>query len=162
MRKKLIRAVTACCLLMAALSCRREDPVRGTHLQVGEKVPEFSAVTLDGKAVSNRDLLGKPSVIVLFDSTCPDCQRQMPAIQDYHERSSGTVSFLAIARKDTPESAQEYWENHGYSIPVVAEGSRRLFDLFDRGSASGVPQVYLCDASGTVTGYYDQFNLYQP
>ena len=44
-------------------------------------------------------------------------------------------------------------------MPVAAPGNRETFNLFDRGSKSGVPQVYVTDKEGRVTLYGNDHNI---
>ena len=60
----------------AMLSCVKDK--QSSPVGVGESIPPFATVTMKGQNVSDKDLLGKPSVVVLFSTTCPDCHRQLP------------------------------------------------------------------------------------
>jgi thiol-disulfide isomerase/thioredoxin len=155
------KSILLLAIFLLAASCVKTHTPTGEHLQVGERLPSFSAVTVDGKAVSDESLIGTPSVVVLFDSTCPDCHRQLPEIQRLKDASSGSILFLAISRNDDAQTVRRYWADNGYTIDVVPKDGQGLFDLFDRGSRSGVPQVYFCEVQNTVTAYYDQYNLYR-
>ena len=155
------KSILSLAIILLSFSCVKTHTPEGEHLQVGERLPAFSAVTVNGKAVSDETLLGAPSVVVLFDSTCPDCRRQLPEIQRLKDASSGSILFLAISRNDDAETVRRYWTDNGYTIDVVPKDGQSLFDLFDRGSRSGVPQVYFCEVQNTVTAYYDQYNLYR-
>ena len=57
-----------------------------TMLQIGDKMPAFSAADETGKIVTNNDLIGKPTVIYFYpkDST-PGCTAEACNIRDnYH------------------------------------------------------------------------------
>lgn len=101
------------------------------------------------------NLKGKPSIIILFETTCPDCHAQLPEIERLHNTSGETVNVLAIARGEKAAAVTAFWKAFGYSMPVAAPGNRTIYDLFDRGSQTGVPQVYISDTEGTVIGYAD-------
>ena len=140
-RDKVMRPLRQLIITLAALcavSCAKETGADGEHVSVGETIPAFTVTTMDGATVSAATMLGKPSVIVFFDTTCPDCQRQLPEIEAVWRELEGSINAVAIAREQGPD-------------PVP--GNRRTFNLFDRRSKSGVPQVFVTDKDGRVTLY---------
>lgn len=152
----LIAAIAA----LLALSCNKQPVPEGPrHLQVGEQVPAFSVVTLDGKTVSDETLKGKRSLIVLFSTTCPDCHKQLPDIQQALKITGSSMNYIAIARDEDGETVSTFWKKNKYTVPVAAPGDRTVYDLFDRGSGTGVPQVYVLDEKGTVVDCSDDKEL---
>lgn len=138
---------------LSAVSCAKETGADREHVSVGETIPAFTVTTMDGATVSTSTLLGKPSVIVFFDTTCPDCHRQLPEIEKVWRAFKGSIGAIAIAREQGPVPVRDYWHGNGLTMPVAAPGNRETFNLFDRGSKSGVPQVYVTDKEGRVTLY---------
>lgn len=146
--------------LLAALllgACTTEQlPER---IQPGERVPEFRTHTIGGVNVASSDLLGKPGLVVFFSTTCPDCKVQMPEVEAAYRRLGDDVAFLAIAREEDEQTVSRYWKDAGYTVPVAAPGNRDLYNLFDRGSGSGVPLVVFFNEEGYVTGSSDDKSL---
>lgn len=143
-------------LLLAALAapaCVKDG--RGVPVGPGECIPPFSTMTLEGRTVTDRDLLGKPSVVIFFSTTCPDCHRQLPEAEAVHIAAGEDANVLAIAREEDRETVSAFWTRNGFTMPCAAPGDRRIYDLFDRGSRSGVPLVYLTDGKGVVIGFTD-------
>jgi peroxiredoxin len=143
-------------LLLATLllaSCVK-DP-QGERIQPGERLPQFSLATLSGQTVTTDDLLGKPSAVILFTTTCPDCKRQLPEVEAVWELQKDDVNVLAIARDEDRTTVSAYWQSAKYTMPASAPGDRKTYDLFDRGSRSGVPLLFLCDIRGTVVRVAD-------
>ena len=164
--RKFISVITLVALLMLAFtSCSRtgpelvEEPV--THLQIGDKLPEFSVITHSGYTVSTETLYGKESVVILFDSTCPDCQPYVKMMQLAYIKAKSKINFIAIARDEDEKTIRKYWMKNGYTMPVATPGERTIYNLFDRGSQSGVPQIYYSTTEGIVQAYLDcdGFNL---
>jgi peroxiredoxin len=136
------------CTALLLASCVKEE--QGTRLQPGDRLPEFKTYTLTGRNVSSADLAGKPSVIILFSTTCPDCHRQLPEVEAAYAKAGRDATFLAIARDEPAETVEAFWKKSGYSMPAAAPGNRTIYDLFDRGSKTGVPQVYISDGQGVI------------
>ena len=145
---KRIAAITALLSFILAPSCVKDTP--GVRLQAGDSLPEFRTVTVTGQDAGTRTLLGKPSAVILFSTTCPDCHRQLPEAESAFRSLGDAVNMLAVARDETEKAVSPFWTASGYTIPVAAPGNRSVYDLFDRGSRSGVPLMFLSDSEGTV------------
>jgi len=148
-----LRKVIITLAALSTVSCLKETGTDGKHVGVGEVIPAFTVTTLDGTTTGSDALLGKPSVIVFFDTTCPDCQRQLPEIEAVWRELEGSINAVAIAREQGPDPVRDYWSGNDLTMSVAAPGNRRTFNLFDRGSKSGVPQVFVTDKDGRVTLY---------
>ncbi len=133
---------------LACLSCVKDG--RGVPIGPGDSIPSFSTFTTKNQNVTDKDLLGKPSVIVLFSTTCPDCRRQLPEVEAAWTTSGESINVLAVARDEKKETVSAYWSESRFTMPVAAPGNRRIYDLFDKGSGTGVPQVYVADEKGTI------------
>ena len=142
------KAFLATLILTALPSCVKDHT--GTCLQEGEQLPEFTAILTGGQTVTSDDLTKKPSLVILFTTTCPDCHRQLPEVQSAWELLSEDANFLAVARGEGCETVEAFWKASGLTIPVSAPGDRTVYDLFDRGSGTGVPQVYISATGGKV------------
>ena len=62
-------------------ACIKEGPI-GYELQVGDMLPDFEVVMNDYSKVSDDDLSKGVSVIMFFHTSCPDCQKALPVMQD--------------------------------------------------------------------------------
>ena len=133
---------------LLVISCVKEHT--GKPLMAGEQLPAFVTTSIDGRTVRSTDLLGKPSAIILFDTTCPDCHQQLPVLDDLWRGHADRLNVLAIARSEETATVASFWSSAGYTMPVAAPGNRSIYNLFDRDSGTGVPQVYVSDATGTV------------
>src|SRR3972149_6681513 len=56
------------------------DPPHAGPLQAGEQVPDFSAPGLDGTRISWDDYRGAPTVLAVWASWCPHCQKELPVL----------------------------------------------------------------------------------
>lgn len=135
-------------VLTVCASCVKEES--RDALPEGERIPQFELTLLDGTDISSGDLLGRPSVLVFFSTTCPDCHRQLPEVESAYTVVGEGAAFIAIARDEGPETVGKHWTENGYTMPVSAPGDRTVYDLFDRGSHSGIPLLFISDAQGVV------------
>lgn len=152
--------VTVLLLSLVIPSCTRQG--RGEHVALGESVPFFSVTSTDGRDYSSETILGHRALIVFFDTWCPDCKEELPQVQHAFDILSGadvSFSMLAISRKSDERSVKDFWLANGLTIPVAVPGNTSVFELFDRGSGTGVPQGYLVDEEGVVRGFFSDKNL---
>jgi len=128
-----------------------DDPDVSSIVRVGDLLPDFSVEVIDGSSrtlFNNRDLEGT-TIIVFFHTTCVDCQRELPELNDYYLRHRQDPGFqmVAIAREESEESIASYWKQHNLSIPYSPQTDRRIYNLF---ATQFIPRVYICSAKGIV------------
>lgn len=138
-------------LLSSLLSCIREDS-KGADLETGDRLPDFEIVMNDGSVVSDESLKGSVSVIVFFNTLCPDCQKELPIIQDiYDEYVLEGVSFALVSREEGADSIEPYWRENGLYMPYSAQNDRRVYERFAR---SRIPRIYINDKDGIIRYIY--------
>ena len=135
------------CSLQACIS---DEPRQGTDLLPGDSLPVFSVTLTDGSVISNKSLEGKRSLIVFFNTSCPDCQQELPVIQEIYDIIKDDDRFvcLAISRQEGEESVEEYWAANNFTIPVSPQLSRDIYNLF---ASSGIPRIFISDTTGIIT-----------
>ena len=96
-------------------------PRRADALAVGERVPDFVAPALGGGVVRWRDRDGAPTVLVVWASWCPHCQRLLPSLvrvaQDYPDVRLLTVT-TAIGRYGGPSPAEVVARGPAFPVAV--------------------------------------------
>ncbi len=122
------------------------------RVNVGDRVPLFTVdVVNDGvhSTFSTAQLTGE-TVIVFFNTTCPDCQRDLPKLNQYYLKHKVDEGFqmVAISREEGEEDVAAYWKDNGLQIPYSAQNDRRIYELF---ASSIIPRVYFVSAQGIVT-----------
>ena len=144
-------------MALLALSCNAvndgDDTNVKEYVKVGDRVPTFSVETVlaDGStATFTTARLTGETVIVLFNTSCGDCQRGLPRMNDYYLQHCGDKGFqmVAISREEGAESVAAYWKEQGLSIPYSAQTDRRIYNLF---ASSIIPRTYFCSADGIIT-----------
>ena len=118
-------------------------------IEVGDRVPQFSAEGLDGTSFNSTSFTGKRSLLVLFVTTCPDCRRELPQIEWVRSQTKDNPNILmaAISREEEKSVVQDFWESEGFSIPVYLDPDRSIFSKF---AGSTVPRIYIINKSGVV------------
>lgn len=139
-------------LLITGCSSIEDDNEVTERVNVGDRVPSFSVdVVTDGiiSTFSTAQLTGE-TVIVFFNTTCPDCQRDLPKLNQYYLKHKNDKGFqmVAISRAEGEDSVAAYWKDNGLQIPYSAQSDRRIYELF---ASSIIPRIYFVSAKGIVT-----------
>ena len=145
-------ALMLLCLLMTGCSSIEDDNEVTERVNVGDRVPLFTVdVVNDGvhSTFSTAQLTGE-TVIVFFNTTCPDCQRDLPKLNQYYLKHKVDEGFqmVAISRAEGEEDVAAYWKDNGLQIPYSAQNDRRIYELF---ASSVIPRIYFVSAQGIVT-----------
>lgn len=113
----------------------------------GDNAPLFSATLLDGTAVSLADYRGEYMMLILFSHTCPDCKT---LLDDLHSGGMA-MTVLAVGRDATTTQLQEYCSKNGYTVDMIADNNRAIFNLY---ATTYVPRVYIIDPQGVIEKMY--------
>lgn len=143
-----IRGVVSAAVFMLFLCGCIRDREEGAFLREGDMLPEFEAVMSDGSCVSGEMLRKRVSCIVFFNTSCPDCRKELPSIQRlYDGYASKGVSFAVISRSEGYSSVMDYWSRNGLEMPFSAQDTRHVYSLF---ANSGIPRVYMSGKDGII------------
>ncbi|MEV6370141.1 redoxin domain-containing protein [Micromonospora musae] len=72
---------------------------------VGSRVPAFEATTIDGSAITDRDLVdGGVAVVGFFSTKCPPCREQLPRFVELVARR-GYSSAITVVIDDSDDPA---------------------------------------------------------
>ena len=96
-------------------------------LQIGDKMPQFAVENQDGVIVSDKDLIGKPTVIYVYpkDST-PGCTAEACNIRDnYHSFLARGYQVYGLS-KDSPASHQRFIAKYSLPFPLLSDPTTEL------------------------------------
>ena len=144
--------------LTMASSCITDSEPSGGNIAVGDSLPDFSVTLDNGRTVSTSSLRGKTAVIIFFNTSCPDCRREFPVIQEVWQQieNDPNITLFAIAREEEASSIASYWENYGLTFPWSPQSGREIYSLF---AAAGIPRIYIANPQGTVTTIFTDTDM---
>lgn len=147
------------CLLI--MSCIGEDHDEDKGISVGDFLPHFmvKAMICDNAdwrfceetvEITSDDFLGKMGVIVFFNTSCEDCQRELPSVQKWYDSIKGDEGYevICISREEHEESIHDYWKKNDLTLPYSAQTDRTIYNLF---AQTGIPRVYIINKEGVIT-----------
>ena len=142
-----IPALLATVVLLSG--CVIGEKKEAESLLPGAPMPLFSAAGGNAGSITASDLSGKRTLVVLFRTTCPDCQRELPKVEAAF-RAVGTeanIRFVAITKEANAAIAvTDYWTLNDYTMPWYIDDGV-AFTGFD---VHYVPTLYLFGTDGKV------------
>ena len=133
--------------LLLFTSCINQKEPPGADLQVGDKIPAFTIELNDGRLLSHSDFLKGSWLICFFNTSCPDCRKELYNLQLAIHNSQ----LVCIAREQSAESIERYWKENGLTLPYSAQTDRAIYNLF---ATRGIPRIYITQ-DGIITKAYD-------
>jgi len=139
------------------------EPDQGDFtIKTGERCPDFSVATSDGSTVTTSSLRGEKSLLVFFNTSCPDCQRELPQIQALYDEvreKKIPLRILCIARNENASSISSYWAKHSLSLLFSPQEDTKVFNLF---ADYGIPRLYLISEDLVIVDQWDENNAPSP
>ncbi len=111
----------------------------GTGLQTGQMLPPAQLVALDGRLVDTRSWNGAPTLLVLFQSTCRACEREIEGLKEVASSFPGLGIHLLALDSAAPRIPTGF--------PVLADPSGQFLRKVRRVI---VPTLYLLNTEGRV------------
>ena len=115
---------------------------------IGKPAPAFDLPLLHmpGQRLALADLRGKPFVLNVWGSWCPECRVEHPVISRF--AYTKRVRFIGYNLKDADADAKAWLEQYGnpYTDVIVDADGRAALDW----GIYGAPETFLIDAAGTV------------
>ena len=117
-------------------------------LQIGDKMPAFSAADETGKTVTEKDLIGKKTVMYLYlKELTPRCTTEACNIRDnYHAFLAQGYQVFGVS-KDSQASHVKFKEKYNLPFPLLSDPSTEMLQAF---GAWGEKKLYGKVSMGTL------------
>jgi peroxiredoxin Q/BCP len=119
-------------------------------IQIGDKLPHFTALTQDGTSFDSKSVLQKPVVIYFYpkDNT-PGCTAQACSFRDAYQDFQDLGAEVIGVSSDSVRSHQNFQIKYKLPFVLLSDASRKLRKLF------GVPTALFGFLPGRVTYVFD-------
>jgi thiol-disulfide isomerase/thioredoxin len=119
-------------------------------------LPAVSLPCLGGGPAVDLSTIQGPAILNYWQSFCPPCREEMPALQEFYDKHGDQVPVLGIDSQDLqPGAALELAKELGVTYPLVADPGGDLNGLAPFPVIRGYPWVGLVDADGRIV--YQRF-----
>ena len=121
--KKILALLLVICLLLGTL------PALAVHDELlGQKMPDFTVTTIDGKKLTLSELLKDKELVVLnlFATWCGPCRHEFPAMDEVYRDLHDRMEIVALSAydEDTMEKVRSYRAELALSFPMgITEGT---------------------------------------
>lgn len=142
-----IRVLLLTLLLLAG--CQRLE--LDYEVKNGTRLPSFSVITDAGETLTSEYFCKGYGLIVFFHTECPDCQQELPIIQNLYRQYGHKTRFIAISRNQSLSEIEKYWSENELTIPFSAQEDAAVFSLF---ASHTVPRTYFIK-DGVIVAQWD-------
>lgn len=155
----LVIVVAAGFLLNQNLFAEDNEIVKG--IQPGQRAPDFTLTNLEGEEVSLSDYRDKYVLINFWTTWCPNCQAELPYLEDLQTNYPEQVQVLAVNYGEGQPTVKEYLTDLEFSdFMVLLDQNRTVGREY---LVRGVPTNVFIDQDGTViervVGYMEYDNI---
>jgi peroxiredoxin len=135
--------VTIAVISLVMLSCSTTPP-----LQVGDKAPDFTLKSIDGKNVSLSDFRGKTVVLYVWATTCTTClETEMPHLQIVYDRwPNDELVVLAINDFNELKTVQNEVKSRGFTFNFLLDPEQKIREQYCCGG--GYPLIIIITPDG--------------
>lgn len=114
----------------------------------GERLPALRLPCLgSGSEVDLSSLGGRPTVVNLWASWCPQCRAELPLLRRAHTEYGAAVQFLGVNTKDRPDYAATLLADVGVTYSQVVDRDGRLLGEL---GIPGMPVTVIVDPTGVI------------
>ena len=117
-------------------------------MQIGQKIPAFSVVDESGKVITERDIIGRKTVIYFYpkDST-PGCTAEACNIRDNYQSFMARGYQVFGVSKDSQASHIKFKEKYSLPFPLLSDPTTEMLQAF---GAWGEKTLYGKSSIGTL------------
>jgi peroxiredoxin len=120
--------------------------LQNSSLKVGDSAPDFELPSLQGENVRLSQFKGRPVLLSIGASWCPDCRVEAPLLQKVHEYYPELV-ILLIDSKESPDVVQRFADEFGITHPILLDQSGEVLKLYQ---IFAIPTELFIDADGMI------------
>ena len=102
-----------------------------THLKVGDKAPDFTAINQDGKEVKLSDFKGKKLILYFYPkASTPGCTTEAKNLRDhYAELKEKGYEVLGVSA-DSPKRQKNFKEKNNLPFDLIADEDKKVINAY--------------------------------
>jgi cytochrome oxidase Cu insertion factor (SCO1/SenC/PrrC family) len=172
MYRKTMALVSAVALLLAtgifltgavpavqAEEAKKATPAKPLVVAPGEDIGTFEYKTAEGQPFTEKDIKGKKTALIFFQTACSICAGEIKAVRDIQTRVKDVnIVLFSVDMRAPADSYATYRKNYAGDLPIVMDSS---FSLPRRFSVSSTPAIAFIDSKGLLTKVKVGYNTRQ-
>lgn len=145
-----ILAIVAVALLNRVPQTASQAPIESS-IKVGDVAPNFDVSTTGGPFVLATNGAAKPTLLEVFATWCPHCQREAPVLSKLYDQYKDRANIVGVAGSplaldessaETQADVVAWAEKYGATYPIAFDPS---LDVAHKYLQGGFPTVVLID-----------------
>ena len=102
-----------------------------THLTVGDKAPDFSALDEQGNTISLSDYKGKKLVVFFYPkASTPGCTAEACNLNDNYDRFKSKGYEILGVSADSAKRQTNFKTKYGFQYPLLADEDKAVIEAF--------------------------------
>ena len=122
---------------------------------IGEAMPNVTIITADSKEKTSADFKEKKTVYVAWASWCPDCQQELPILNELRKEYQDSIEFVPVnllVKGETPEKAQAYLKDNQLEFNYYSDKDKNFQKALEIHS---IPTMIFVDQDGKIKNVID-------
>jgi len=116
--------------------------------RIGDRAPDFTLPTVDGKEASLSQFHGKIVMVNFFESSCSACAGEMPDIQAVFDTwSRDDLEILAVDHGERAAFVRSFINSKGLTFPTLLDSDLAVSNMYQ---VSTIPTTFFIDADGII------------
>lgn len=111
---------------------------------IGQPIPQFSATDVTGRPITDKDFIGRRTLVAFSSPTCSHCARLMEQIREWEPRRRAHDPNLLIFTDGDPDEQRKL----GIDAPIIVEKDYKTAIKF---GMRGVPSAVLINEDGVIS-----------
>lgn len=100
-------------------------------LEIGNRMPDFSAADQNGNIVKSADLIGKKTVVYFYPkANTPGCTAEACSLRDNHERFLALGYNVIGISKDSVKAQKNFSDKYALPFPLLADTDALIIKAF--------------------------------
>jgi len=128
----------------------KESETEKKRLKIGDKLPSFEVVDINGEKISNETLKGKKTIIISTNATCGSCIEKTHNFDEliYKIGKNKNFNYILISETNKDKTVNEYLtKTKNKNMRIVIDLSQEILNKL---TIEFTPDVLFVDPDGTV------------
>ncbi len=121
-------------------------------LKVGDRAPEFTAVTDAGQPVSLKDFRGKKVVLYFYpNDDTPGCTKEACNFRDNHNAVLAGGAVVLGVSTDSVDSHMKFKRKYNLPFPLVSDPDQKIVSAYGVWQEKTVRSTFIIDEDGKLS-----------
>jgi len=123
----------------------RHSP-QDSSVKIGSVAPDFELTSLEGQVVRLSQFKGKPILLSIGATWCPDCRKEAPLLEQLH-KSHPELVVLLVDSQESPAIVQNFADEFGITHPILLDSDGSVLKQYQ---VFAIPTELFIDSKGLV------------